>query len=197
MKTIIALIAGIVDLLANVPYILDALKGKTKPNIASWSTWAIINGVAATAAYAEHARAAAILGASGFLGALIILLIGLWRGTRKYTFFDGVCQIVAAIGLVLWRIFNDANLALVCVVAADVFAALPALRHAYKYPNEETPMTYLLAGVSSLGILFSATVYTFAALAVPFDFLVISALLVLVVLIRRHKLSLPIPKKFA
>ncbi len=65
MRNIILAIVAIVDLLANIPYIRDVLKGKSKPNIASWSTWCLINAIAVLAALsAGNAINTVILGAS-------------------------------------------------------------------------------------------------------------------------------------
>src|SRR5215218_1939155 len=104
MRQKIALGAAIIDFLANIPYIIDALKGKSKPNIATWSTWTLINGISAAAAYQAHAYSAAILAFSNLFGAGLVLLIGLRRGTRKYTLFDAVCQTIAILGLILWQV---------------------------------------------------------------------------------------------
>lgn len=183
-------IIGVIDLAANFPYIRDALKGKTKPNIASWSTWTLINGISAVAALAAGgAFNTVVLGTSYFIGSLSILLIGVYRGTRKYTVFDGVCQSIAIIGVILWQVSNDPNFAILFAIIADIFAVIPTVKHAYFHPNEETWSTFAIASVGAFAFLCLAPSISFAALAIPIDFFLVNTLLAAIILYRDKKLG--------
>jgi hypothetical protein len=193
MRNVLLIFFAIVDLAANYPYIRDSLKGKTKPNIASWSTWTLINGIAVVAALAAGGAVnTAILAAGYFVGSLTILFIGIFKGTRKYTLLDGFCQFIALVGVVLWQVSNDPNFALIFAIVADVFAIIPTIRHAYLYPNEETWATFAIAGVAAVVFIGLTTAISFAALAIPIDFFVANAVITFVILHRRNKLGIKI-----
>ena len=49
MKDILLILATLVTIGAVIPYILDVIKGKTKPNIVSWITWTLLTAVATVA----------------------------------------------------------------------------------------------------------------------------------------------------
>lgn len=187
MKNFILLAAGTIDLLANIPYIIDSLKGRTKPNIASWSTWVLINGIALAAAMV-HGQAfnAVVISGSYFIGSLIIVLIGLFKGTRKYTRFDVVCQALALFGLVLWLLSKNPNLALALALIVDIMAVLPTIKHAYLFPHEETWSTYAMAGAAASVTVILASSFSFAALAIPLDFFLVNSVLAGIILIRRN-----------
>lgn len=190
MRNLLLVIAGIMSLLSGLPYIFDSLKGKTKPNIASWSTWTLINGIAAVAALAAGgATNTVMLGFSYFVGSLTILLIAILKGTRKYTLFDGACQLIAVGGLVFWQISHEPNIALLFAITADIFASMPTIRHAYLYPGEETWITYAIAGMGAFLFLCLATSFSFAALAIPISFFLINSLLTTIILYRKNKLK--------
>jgi energy-converting hydrogenase Eha subunit E len=145
MRNILLIIVGIIDVLANVPYIIDSLRGKTRPNMATWSTWSLINLIIVVAALAAGgAINTVVLGLTYFAGSFSILIIGIFRGTRKYTKFDVICQAIALMGVVLWQLQGNPNLALITVIIVGEIAALPTIRHAYRYPEEETWLTFAI-----------------------------------------------------
>jgi hypothetical protein len=173
MRNLVLVIAGIFDLLANVPYIKDSLKGKTKPNTASWSTWTLINGITIVAAInAGGASNTVILGITYFLATLIILLIALFRGTRRYTVLDGACQILAVAGVLLWQLSGNPNVALLFVIVSGEIAAIPTFRHAYAYPHEETLSSFAMASFIAILFVCLAPAINFASLAVPVDLVI-------------------------
>ncbi len=190
MRNLLLVLVGILDLSANFPYIRDSLKDKTKPNVASWSTWTLINGIAALSALAAgEATNTVILGASYFIGSFTILLIALFRGTRKYTFVDGICQALAVTGVILWQISNNPNIALAFAILADVFAVIPTVRHGYLYPNEETWLTFAIASMGALAFIGLASSISFASLAIPIEFFLANASIASVILFRKKKLA--------
>ncbi len=186
MKNIILIIAGIFDLLSNVPYIRDSLNGKIKPNIASWSTWTLINAITIIAAInAGGAINTVILGSSYLLGTFVILLIAIIKGTRKYTIFDGFCQILAIIGVIIWQISGNPSIALLFVIISGELAAIPTFRHAYKFPKEETLSSFVIASTISILFVLLAPTVSFASLAVPIDLVFGNGLIAMIIYVRR------------
>ncbi len=182
----------VIDVLANVPYILDSLKGKTKPNLASWSTWTLVNAIVAIAALsAGNAMNTVILAASYLVGSATILLIAIFKGTRKYTVFDGVCQALALTGVVLWQLADNPDIALMFAVLVDAFAMLPTLRHAYFHPWEETWITFAIASAGAFALSGFAESANFASLAFPIEAGMVCGSIAVVVLYRRKHLAAP------
>lgn len=183
-------IVAAISLLGSLPYIIDSLKGKTKPNLATWSTWTLINLIVLVAALAaSDAVNTAVLGGTYLAGSSTILLIAIFRGTRKYTLFDGICQAIALIGVVLWQLSNNPNVALLCVVLVDVFAVMPTWRHAYHYPHEETWITFAIATIGSFGLLALATSIDFDSIAIPLEATFINASIAALIVHRRRQLK--------
>ncbi len=183
MRNILLTIVGIIEVIANIPYILNVLNGKSKPNLASWSTWTLLNAIIVVSAFAAgSAINTVVLGISFFVGSSTVLLIALFKGTRKYTLFDGVCQFVALLGVVLWQLSNNPNIALLLVVIVDIFAFIPTARHAYLYPSEETWITYCISGVMAIALTALATTPSFAALSITTESALLNLILVTIIL---------------
>lgn len=192
MRNLLFGIIIVIDLLANLPYILDSLKGKTKPNLASWSTWTLVNAIVAIAALsAGDAMNTVILAASYLVGSTAILLIAVFKGTRKYTMFDGVCQALALTGVVLWQLADNPNIALLFAILVDAFAMLPTLRHAYFHPWEETWITFAIASFGAFALLAFAESANFASLAFPIEAGIVCGSIAIVTFYRRKRLAAP------
>lgn len=177
--------------MASVPYMRDALKGKSKPNLATWSTWSLLNAIIVVSALAAgDAINTVVMGAAFFIGSTTILLIAIFKGTRKYTLFDGACQAFALLGVVLWQLSNNPNIALLFVILVDFFAIAPTFRHAYLHPHEETWITYAVSGLLAFVLTAMATSLSFASLAVTIESGVINLLLTGVIISRASRQSI-------
>jgi hypothetical protein len=194
MRNLALFLIGAMNVLAAIPYIIDVLKGKSKPNIASWATWSLLNAIIAVSALAAgDAVNTVVLGFSYFIGSSSVLLLAIFKGTRKYTAFDAVCQSTAVLSLVLWRLTNDPNAALYLVILVDIFAFLPTFRHAWYFPQEETWVTYAISGLTALALTAMATTHSFASLAVTLESGVVCLSLTGLILIRASELRRGLP----
>jgi|SRR3990167_10112992 len=194
MKTALAILAGLIATFSTLPYLIDIVRKKTKPNIVSWFTWTLLTAIATAAAFASHAPRAAILTLGGTICTALVVVLGLKYGTAKLSLFDGLCQAGAILGLILWLIFNSPAIALVFTISIDFIAALPTLRHSWKKPSEETWQTFMLGVVASTITLISLSVYTFADLAFPIYLLLANGLLAATIIYRRKQEGLSLAR---
>ncbi len=193
MNNALIAIAGLLTITSCLPYIIDIAKNKTHPNLVSWITWMLVSGINTAAALSDHAIHTAILSGSIVLTDLIIIIMGLKRGVRRYTKFDIICQIIAIIGLVLWLATGNASLAVVSSISVVFIAALPTWRHAYLKPSEETWQGFAMAVIASVLTILSITNYTFVSLAFPVVTVINCSVIVAIILLGRkneglHKL---------
>lgn len=187
MLEIISVIGGLLAIGAMVPYIIDTIKGKTKPNVVSWFTWTLLTGIGAVAAYSEGATTTAIFSAASALATLSIVILSFWYGVKKFTRFDVWCQIVAILGVALWQLTSDANVAIAIVVVTDVIAAMPTLRHSWLEPEAETWSAFAVSSLGALITLFTITQMSFAAFAYPIWLTFGNALIAAVIVHRRRE----------
>jgi exosortase/archaeosortase len=93
----------------------------------------------------------------------------------------------AVIGIVLWAITKNPNLALLFSLLADMLAAVPTLIKSYRHPRSESWIAYAIS-TFGFGISFlSVQTYTFADTAfVAYLFILNGAFAVLASRGRRH-----------
>ncbi len=187
MKEALAVIAGILAVVAIIPYMLDIIRGKTKPNVVSWFTWTLLLVIATSAAFAAHQPKTAFLTLGDTIGTGLTLLLGLKYGIAKFSWFDGFCQAAAIGGLILWFIFNSPAVAIIATVAIDSIAAIPTLRHAWHHPGEETWETFGVLTVASALTLISLSTFSVTSLTFPLYLLLINGLITSTIFFRGRR----------
>jgi hypothetical protein len=190
MKHLYLAISVLLTAVAIAPYIKDIVRKKTIPNLISWLTWTILTGLATVAEIDAHADITAIFTGAATIETLVVVLFGLKYGYVKYHWLDGLCQVGAIIGFILWGIFDSPTIAIVAAVGIDFIAGLPTWRHAYIKPSEETWETYALSGIGGIFALLALSSHTLASLSYPI-FITLSCLIVTVIIHRRNNIKKP------
>jgi hypothetical protein len=190
MKDILAVAGALATLLATVPYLVDIIKKKTKPNIVSWITWTVLTGIGTVAAFAAGEWRTAIQTMAVMVWTLSVVLLGLRYGIAKFTRFDTFCQAGAVVGLVLWFVFNSPAIAIVAAVTIDMIGALPTLRHSWLEPDEETWQTFALAVFGPVFTIVSVSAYSIESLLYPGYFVLINGAIAAIVVYRRQQMGI-------
>ncbi len=135
MTTLLIIASSILTVGSVLPYIMDIIRGKTKPRVVSWFTWTLLTGVAFAAAFADKEYPTAILLFFASLATLLVVILGWKHGDRKFERLDLLCQLGVVLGLVLWFIFDSPWVAVLAVVAIDLVGAIPTLIHSWVKPH--------------------------------------------------------------
>ena len=118
-KVILAILAAVIALISYIPYFRNMFSGKTKPHAFSWLVWTVLLSIGFAAQVVEKGGAGAwITGSTAFL-CFVIFGCALFKGERDFSRFDWLCLLGAGIAIVLWRVTNDALIAVVLVVLID------------------------------------------------------------------------------
>src|SRR6185503_18220389 len=141
-KEILVIVASILAIIGNVPYLLDVIKGKVKPHPYTWFVWTIVSCVVFFGQVSKGAGLAAIPTAVAEIFTLIIFLFSLKYGFKNPPKADKYFLALALLGLIPWFITKDPTISVITVVAIDLIAFIPTLRKTYCHPKSETPLLY-------------------------------------------------------
>ncbi len=160
-------------------YAWGVLRGKARPNPVTWFLWGLTAMIAFLAQLQSGPTAQALVTFVLGLSPLVIFAIAMSKGHGRghFTPFTISCAAIAVIGIVLWRVTANPELAISFAIAADICASLPTLRKAYHDPESEYAFPYLLSVVSMAITLGTITDWSFTVYAFPLYMLCINVAL--------------------
>ncbi len=145
------IIAGVIELVAFVPYIVSIFRGKTIPHRGSWIIWTILGFVLLMSYRAAGAEETIWVPLMMFLGPLVITVLSMRYGTGGWEdSLDRYCLVGALVAIVCYFIFDTPLVALSIAILTDVFAAIPTVRKSIWQPYSEDVIAWSLAFIASI-----------------------------------------------
>lgn len=163
VKPTLAIIAALLAIVGNVPYLRDVVRGKVTPHPYTWLVWAIVSGTVFAGQYVGGAGWAIIAFGASEIFTIIIFLFSLKYGFKHIPKRDTYFLAAALLGLVPWYMTSDPTWSVVIMVAIDCIAFVPTLRKAYAHPQTESPILYasnVARHILALGALSSYNIAT-------------------------------------
>lgn len=189
MKDFLGILAVIITFIGYAPYVWNTLKGKTRPHIFSWFTWALVTFlVFALQLYGKGGAGTYTTLAAAFLCTLIFIL-GLKNGKRDITKFDVIVFIFSLIATSIWVFAKQPIISTLLLVAINTLATLPTIRKSWKDPNSETLFLWEMAALRNfLGILALSN-YSVLTWLYPATNVLANVIESLVLIFRRRRLK--------
>ncbi|HEY4525069.1 MAG TPA: hypothetical protein VJL39_01740 [Candidatus Paceibacterota bacterium] len=172
-----------------VLYIRDIFRGRAMPHPFSWFVWGLMAAIVFFAQVSEHAGAGSWITGVVAVMCLAISVLALFKGEKGITVSDWACFFAALFGVVLWRITDQALLAVVIVAVADAIAYVPTYRKAFYKPNEEPAYSYFLAAMRSVFGILALQAFTITNVLYPASLVITDGGFVLYLLVRRMQLA--------
>jgi len=175
-------LSSILILIAPASYIVSIAHGRTKPHRTTRLILFFVMGLNFISVLAAHGNPGAqIFAGIIFLQAAVILLMSVKRGMGGTGGSDYVCLIIAALGIVGWKLTGNPLLGIWFSILADVAAYIPAFIKTWKYPDTESPWYYLLGG---LAVVFGLFAYTLDASSIFQIYIGLSCITMLAIIYR-------------
>ena len=189
MKELIAIVAALLAIVGNVPYLLDVLKGRVKPHPYTWLVWSIVSGTIFFGQLARGAGVGALPTAASEIFTLIIFVFSLQFGFRNITKLDTLFLILALSGLIPWILTKDPTISVIIAVCIDLAAFVPTLRKTWQYPHTETPVLYSMNVLRHFLALFSLQAYNISTMLHSVAMVIINSLMTFLIVHRKKKLK--------
>jgi hypothetical protein len=152
------IVGAIIGSLGGFYYLYETIVGKTQPNRITWLLWGIFPMVIFVAQRAQGVEGLSWTSfVAGFTPFLIVAASffnqkAYWKTEPR----DYYLMAAAVVGIILWAITDDPNLALLFALLADVLAGIPTLIKAYRHPRSESWIAYAIStvgfGISLLAV---------------------------------------------
>ena len=149
-----ALIIGIAALIVNfvgyVPYIKGIFEGKVKPQRITWGIWSILTLVAFVNQVMNGGGWSSLFFGSTTALVLLVFVLSMRKGVGGSSRFDQIILVVAALLFAYWAFSRDTYYSTLIAVAIDGVGALPTVLKAYRLPETEVYLQWVLAGIAGL-----------------------------------------------
>ena len=162
MKESIAVIAALLAVVGNVPYLIDIFKGRVQPHPYTWFIWSIVSCTIFFGQVAKGAGVGAIPTAASEVFTIIIFFFSLRYGFKNIKKMDTVLLVVALLGFIPWILTKDPTISVIIAVSIDFVAFVPTLRKTWIAPSTETPVLYSMNVLRHILMLFSLQAYNIA-----------------------------------
>jgi hypothetical protein len=137
--------------IAGLSYLIATLKGTSKPNRVTWFLWTLAAFIAFTAEVKQGVGLPALMTFMVAFNPLLIFIASFANKKAEWKLgrFDYGCGALALLGIALWMLTSDANLAIIFAILADGIAGIPTIVKAYRFPDTENYLVYLFGGINA------------------------------------------------
>lgn len=175
----IVIIGALLNLIGISVYVYQTVKGRIQPNRVTWFIWALAPLLAFSAELGKGVGIQSLMTFMVGFGPLLVFIASfvnkksVWRLTR----LDLTCGALSLLGLALWAISGDGNVAILFAIGADALAAVPTIVKAYKKPESESYWVFLLGAISAGLTLLTIDSWTLAHYGFPLYILLVCLLI--------------------
>lgn len=173
-QSLLGMIAGIIGFLAFVPYVLDTLSRRTKPNKATWIIWAVLGIIIAASYWSAGARDTAWTPIGYAIGIVAVAALSLKYGEDGWTALDKACLLGAGAGLALWAVTSEPVFALYLTTAIDAIGGIPTIKKTYHRPETESRAAWALFLVANTLNLMAISEWTLTIALYPLYVFILS-----------------------
>jgi hypothetical protein len=159
-----AYVAAVINVLGTLTYVVDVFRGKARPNRVTWGVLTVAPMIAFASMLSQGVSfAQSIMTFSvGFSPFLIFVSSYLVKHPAwQLKKFDIVCGLLSILGLLLWWVTGEGNVAIVFSILADGLAFLPTLVKSYFHPDTESPWTFMASEIATIMGLMTVTKWNF------------------------------------
>jgi hypothetical protein len=145
-----AVIGAVIASAGGFYYLYETITGKSKPNRITWLLWGLFPMIIFIAQRFQGVEglswATFVAGFTPFLvfGASFLNKKAYWKSRPM----DYYIMIGGFVGIIFWAVTDNANLAIMFALLADLLAAIPTIIKCYSHPETESWLAY---GISTLG----------------------------------------------
>lgn len=181
MKETVAIVASILAIIGNVPYLRDIIRKKVKPHPYTWLVWSLVSCIVFFGQLAKGAGIGALPTAASEIFTIIIFFFSLQYGFKNISRTDTVFLLIALSGIIPWILTHDPTISVIIAVTIDAVAFVPTIRKTWLYPQTESPLLYATNVFRHILMLFSLQAYNVATMLHSIVMIVTNSIMTIII----------------
>lgn len=184
---ILSLLAGILVVVALVPYIRAILAGYTRPSKASWIIWCFLTVV--TTVGMHQAGSLNFQIAIIAIGDVVVLCLAFKYGTPGWKPVEKWSLVGGAAGVLWWAVTQNPLYGILISQVVNFAGSIPTFTKTWEDPASEDKTAWTIIAISSLLQTIASMMgpWTLEALAQPVTFLVLQVVMVFLIYVRPRR----------
>ncbi len=166
-QSIAGMAAGVLYVVAFVPYVLAILQGKAKPSRITWLIASMLNGIAVFSSVSLGAQNTLWMMSASMIGSFSVFLLSLRYGQGGGSRLDKFLILAAGAVAIVWASSGLPLIAQLSISVLVLFAAIPTIRIAYKTPELESRLTWFFFTLSCIVNFLSIERWTLGIITNP------------------------------
>ncbi len=172
-------LAALLSIIAYFPYILNTLRGYTRPHRACWLIWSVLATISFFSQLYEGATTSLGFAAAQAGCTTLVFLFSVVRGQGTFmSRADGMVLALAAVGLALWYMTDTAVYALAIAITISLMGGMLTVQKTYWFPDSETMSTWHLSFVAAFFAAFAVGSLDWVLLAYPIYLLILNGAII-------------------
>jgi hypothetical protein len=189
IKTYITVFTSILTIAAFLPYLLDTIKGKTKPHLYSWIIWLILTTINFFLQLNNGGGYIIYIIFIVWLTNLSIVVLGIKNGDRSISKLDMIFVSCAIVSFLFWIFIKEPFVSAILSTLTSVIALFPTIIKSWSRPHEETLSTYAVNSSRHLLTVLTISTYNPITLTNPLTWTIMNSVMTLLIIYRRQVLK--------
>lgn len=186
-----AIIGSIIASFGGAYYLYCTVRGTVQPNRVTWFFWGVFPMIVF---FAQLSEGVGLIAWATFVSGLypFLIIAASYFNPKAYwqlKKIDYVYAMIAVIGIILWQITDNGNLAIVLALLADFAVTLPTISKSLADPESESPVAYGISTVGFFVAILAVQSWTFAGSATVMYLFATQLLLTVLTLRKRTKVN--------
>lgn len=187
MKETLAIIASVLAIIGNIPYIKDVINKKTKPHPYTWLVGSIVSCIIFFGQLAKGAGIGALPTAASEIFTVIIFIFSIKYGFKNIKKIDTFFLVISLFGIIPWILTKDPTISIIIAVSVDMIAFAPTVRKTLIYPKTETPILYVMNVFRHIFMILSLRSYNIATTLHSIVMIIVNTLMSFLILRKKNQ----------
>ena len=186
MQQIALFLSILLPLIGPIIYIYEILKKGVRPNRMTRIIFLILGIITTASLWVQGSTFSIWLSVVSLFQAVLVFGVSIKYGEGGFNKLDITVLVIALLGIVAWKLTDNAFWGLLFALVADFAGLYPTLVKSFKKPWEESYIFYLIDAIASLlNIIALGTVFSIDAVYSGY-LLIVNALVAIIILLRRR-----------
>lgn len=178
--------SGVLSTFAYLPYIIDTVAKRTRPQRASWLIWSVLGSIAFCSQVYEGATDSLWFAGVQVSGTIIVFSLSVFLGAGGFlSRSDLIVLLAATVGLVLWYFTETSVYALAITISISLLGGAVTIVKAFRDPGSETMSTWFLSMLASVCAVLAVGRIDWVILAYPLYLFTLNGGIVMAMLLGR------------